>query len=228
MISLLKLKTKVMNKRFIALLFSAVVVSSCSTGDTKKEEKQEKKTIKLAAESCKYAYDETAVTVAWTAFKFTEKKGVGGQFDEVSVQVGGAVDKPVKLLNDLSFSIPTTSTNTNNPDRDKKIVESFFNTMNTATIEGTVLSTDGDEQSGKAVIALTMNGTTVNQEMDYTVEGNKVSLLGTIDVLGWNGGDAITALNAVCEELHKGEDGVSKLWPTVDVEISAILKKDCK
>jgi len=45
--------------------------------------------------------------------------------------------------------------------------------------------------------------------------------------LDWSGGDAIAALNSVCEDLHKGADGESKLWSVVELNIEASLDKNC-
>ncbi len=58
----------------------------------------------------------------------------------------------------------------------------------------------------------------------------KNTTLGTTERVGganWNGDDAIASLNKVCEYLHKGEDGVSKLWSVVELNIEAILNKNC-
>ncbi len=210
------------------LAMSSLALVACgSDGETKQAEPEKK--IEFAQETCSYSYDANAVTAAWTAFKFTEKAGVGGQFDSVVVSTAGSVDTPEKILGGLSFEIPISSVNTKNPDRDKKIMESFFGTMaNTGSITGSIVGMKGNGEAGTAQVKLTMNDSTYQQELKYAIEGTKVSLTGTIDVVNWDGMSAIDALNKVCEELHKGEDGVSKLWPTVDINISAVLSKDCK
>ncbi len=210
------------------LLLPAIAMISCGTeGETKKV--KETKEVKLAEEVCTYSYDESGVTAAWTAYKFTEKAGVGGQFDSVVVNTVGAVDAPEKILGGLTFDIPIQSVNTKNPDRDMKIMEHFFGTLsNTDNIKGKVVGMKGDGSSGTAMVDLTMNDSTYQQEVAYTIEGSKVNLSGTIDVGNWDGNSAIAALNKVCDDLHKGEDGISKLWPTVDINITAILAKECK
>ncbi len=211
----------------LVIAFSVLGLMSCDS-EQKPKETEEKKELKFAEETCTYTYDPTNVKAAWTAFKFTEKAGVGGQFDSVTVKTSGTVDSPEKILGGLSFEIPINSVNTNNPDRDKKIRESFFGTLaNTDVISGTVMSMKGNNDSGTAMVSLSMNDSTYQQELNYNIEGSQVSLTGTIDVGNWNGNDAISALNKVCEELHKGENGESVLWPTVDIAVSAVLSRDC-
>lgn len=215
-----------MNLKNSILILSAIALASCGSEGEKKVE--EKKPTKLAEETCTYSYNDNEVTASWTAFKFTEKAGVGGKFDSVIVSTSGEVDAPEKILGGLSFKIPVTSTNTNNPDRDKKIIDSFFGSMtNTEMISGTVKSMKGNGEAGTAMVELMMNDSVYMQEVAYEIEGAQVTLSGTVDVSNWGGNEAILALNKVCEDLHKGEDGISKLWPTVDISIVALLNKEC-
>lgn len=210
------------------LFASALALAACGSEGGNEGSKTEKKEIKLAEEVCNYSYNAESVTASWTAFKFTEKAGVGGKFDSVIVSTSGSVDSPEKMLGELKFEIPISSTNTNNPDRDMKIIEYFFGTLsNTEMISGNIVSAKGNNEEGTAMVNLSMNDKTFQQEVNYKIEGAQVSLMGTIDVGNWNGNDAIAALNKVCDDLHKGEDGISKLWPTVDISIVALLDKSC-
>ena len=210
------------------LFASALALSACGSEGGNEASKTEKKEIKLAEEVCNYSYNAESVTASWTAFKFTEKAGVGGKFDSVIVSTSGSVDSPEKMLGELKFEIPISSTNTNNPDRDMKIIEYFFGTLsNTEMISGNIVSAKGNNEEGTAMVNLSMNDKTFQQEVNYKIEGAQVSLMGTIDVGNWNGNDAIAALNKVRDDLHKGEDGISKLWPTVDISIVALLDKSC-
>ncbi len=45
-----------------------------------------------------------------------------------------------------------------------------------------------------------------------------------LDVLLWNGEEALKTLNKECYELHTGTDGISKLWPDVDVVLKIPVK----
>lgn len=210
------------------LFVSALALAACSSEGGKEEAKTENKEVKLAEEACSYSYNADGVAASWTAFKFTEKAAVGGKFDSVIVATVGAVDSPEKILVGLRFDIPVNTVNSNNPDRDKKIMDSFFGSMSeTDMISGKITSMKGNNEIGTALVILKMNAIFYDQEVEYKIEGDQLTLMGTIDVGNWSGNDAIAALNKVCDDLHKGEDGVSKLWPTVDISISAMLDKDC-
>ena len=44
-------------------------------------------------------------------------------------------------------------------------------------------------------------------------------------------GDAkpsLDSLNGVCTAVHTGKDGVSVLWPDVEIEVFADFKSDCE
>lgn len=216
-----------MKRLLIALSVASVVGAACSSGGNKPEVK-ETKTIKMATEECSYQVNPENVQVKWTAFKFTNKTGVGGQFDSVSVGSSGTLAKPQDALQDMSFTIPVSKINTNNPDRDKKIQDYFFGALdNTASITGKIVSYEGSEREGDVLVNLMMNGVSSEVGMKYFVEGQSVTINGAIDVGNWNALGGITALNSVCKDLHTGDDGVSKLWPNVDIEVVAILDKTC-
>lgn len=131
-------------------------------------------------------------------------------------------------MNTIKFTIFTNSTNTTNPERDKKIVNSFFGAMlNTDLIIGQVSGVEGDNEKGKCNFFVTINDVEKEITMDYIVADNVVKLVGELDLNNWNGTEAITSLNKVCNDLHKGKDGVSVLWPNVSLEISVALTKRC-
>lgn len=178
------------------------------------------------AQSCTFTAKPEGTSVGWTAFKFTEKTGVGGGFDAFQIKNAKAADSAWKALDGLSFAIETASVNSKNPDRDAKIKEHFFGTMaETTLITGSLKATSATEGQ----LELTMNGATHAVPVKLGPgEGDAVNLKGTINVDTWGGAPAISALNKVCEDLHKGKDGVSKLWSEVDVMASVKLEKSCK
>ena len=100
----------------------------------------------------------------------------------------------------------------------------FFETIKTASIEGKIKSL---KDNGKAIVAVTMNGITVDVEGDYTLKGGDFTYTSTIDVSAWNALAGIKALNSECNDLHKGKDGVSKLWSEVALSFSTSLSSDC-
>ena len=72
-----------------------------------------------------------------------------------------------------------------------------------------------------------MNGVSIDIVGDYTFENNIFMFNSEIDVSSWNALTGITALNNVCKDVHTGEDGISKLWPKVELSFITKLKSDC-
>ena len=175
---------------------------------------------------CSWTAPAAGNTVTWKAFKFTEKTGVGGGFDTVKVAGAKAAPEPWKALNGLTFEIDTASVNSKNPERDAKLVASFFGALTeTAAIKGTVKATSADA----ATLTITMNGASHDVPVKLAKgEGDALTMSGTLNMDTWGGGPAIAALNKVCDDLHKGADGVSKLWPEVEIGATVALQKTCK
>lgn len=217
-----------MKKILLSLsVISTIVLSSCG-GETKESTTESTETV-APEETCFYSYNETnGAKVHWTAFKTTEKKPVGGQFSQVNVS---AVEKSTKItdvLNTIKFNIPTNSTNTANEERDAKIITSFFGAMNsTDLIIGHVKNAEGDNNSGTCTFYLTLNNVEKEVVLNYTLEDATVKLTGEIDLLDFSAEDAVASLNKVCEDLHKGEDGISKTWSVVELNIETTLNKVC-
>ena len=125
------------------------------------------------------------------------------------------------------FDIYAASVNSNNPERDMKISNSFFGTMaNTESISGKVVSLNDD---GSGAILLTMNGVEkeITLEWKETSE-NRLKLSTAINVNDWNAKPSLDSLNGVCTAVHTGKDGVSVLWPDVEIEVFADFTTDCE
>jgi hypothetical protein len=178
-----------------------------------------------APQMCRYTYNHDSTSVKWTAFKFTEKVGVSGTFD--TVQVSGTAAEQMDwtmVFSNAVFSIPVSSINSTVADRDMKIKQHFFGTMNaTPRLEGRVVSIGMDS----ARVEISMNGATVPVNMSVVNEAKSVKIEGVIDLAAWNALKSVNALNKVCYDLHKGADGVSKLWPEVKLEIRTVLTEQC-
>ena len=198
-----------------------LLVSSFSCKEAKKEaekvgdEIENKETFTVVADS---------TTIKFTAYKTTDKKGVGGEFTTVNLKNAEAKTSALDALNGLEFSIPISSLFTNDATktRDPKIMEFFFGVMdNTEFISGTFKFDDAK----KCSIDLKLNGVTANLPMEYSVsEGRRVSFSGVMNLETWNALDAVASLNKACEALHTGKDGVSKTWNDVAIEASTYLK----
>jgi hypothetical protein len=198
------------------LLISLFFLSNCSGEQEKKEE---------SAKVCSYMYDESKSVLEWTAFKFTERKGVTGTFNEFDIRGIESSDDPKKMIESFEFSINTSTAETQNEERNGKIVKLFFGSMANDKITGRVNSL-GDK--GIASILLKMNSIEKEVVGTYTLVDGRFSFKAKVDVLNWNAGPGINALNEACKELHKGADGVSKLWSEVELSFTTELMADCK
>lgn len=175
-------------------------------------------------EICFYEYDYEASEFTWTAYKTSDKVGVSGTFNTIVVLGDDSSDDPKALLESMKFIMKTESVETNNADRNKKIAELFFGTINTPSIMGSIKKLN---DNGKAIIEVMMNDVTVDVEGDYTLVDGKFTFNSTIDVSAWNAMPGIETLNAACNDLHTGDDGVSKLWSEVALSFSTQLDSDC-
>ncbi len=212
-----------MKFQYAILFFTSLMLFSCgeSTENSEKSEQTDQKAERI----CSYEYNAEATSIEWTAYKTTEMIGVDGAFDEFMLSDTKTGNSAFEVFQDASFIIPIASLNTQNPDRDEKIKTFFFETVNTDSLSGKLVSFNED---GTATVEIEMNG--VKQEVVAQIEetGNRLTLATKIDVSAWNASTGIDALNEVCYDLHKGADGISKLWPDVSIKISTVLDKACK
>ncbi|MDI7236607.1 YceI family protein [Leptospira santarosai] len=183
-------------------------------------------------QTCTYSYDHPSTKFGWKAFKFTEKTGVGGSFDKIQVVETKIGNSPEKALKGMKFTIDPNTINSSNNDRDAKIKSAFFYPLKkNGAIAGKVVSAElnSDKTSGKGIISLTFNGVTKNLDVSFTLqEKTRLSASSKLELGNFKALTAIDSLNQVCKDLHKGKDGVSKLWPEIELTISTQLKADCK
>lgn len=217
-----------MKKIYGLFVVAGLLVASCS-GEAKKEEKKKSEKKEEVAESntCSYSVDTGSFDVGFTAYKFENKTGVEGKFQAIKYSDFVASEDPLTLVENIEFWIPVESLYTGNPDRDKKIRDSFFGTLaNTSEISGKVLSVEGE----KVMLQIKMNEITFEVEANQSFDGERLTLKAEINMDNWNGQDAIAALNKVCEVNHAdAEGGKSVLWPNVSLNISAKIDKEgCK
>ncbi len=202
---------------FLKLFVVGFLLVSCSTeNDTETVEKEQ---------TCSYTYNHSASNLEWTAFKFNAKTPVKGTFNTVNIKGLNNSEDPKELIKSLSFSIPTNTVETQNPERNGKIVTYFFGKIATDSITGNVVDL---KDNGEAIVAITMNKIKKDVKGTYTLTDGKFSFSASIDVLNWQAGTGIETLNTICKDLHTGEDGVSKLWSEVDLKFTTSLIKECK
>lgn len=214
----------------ISIVFTiatAVLFTACGGNADKNTENDEAQDAHLI-ESCTYTYAEGSAHVNWTAFKTTDRVGVPGVFDHVIVSSDEGEDVAA-VLQTITFEIDPSSVNTQDGERDAKIVSAFFGIMNNpGVISGEIVSVDGDNNNGSASVSLTMNEVTQEVVLNYTLDGNNITLSGIIDMVNFDGDAMVESLNEACHDLHKGADGVSMTWSEVELEIVADFIKDCE
>lgn len=201
-------KLRIMKKSIAALaLFTAVFVS-CKKEEPKVTEPQLEE-VQLEE---KVSY---LPTLEWTAYKTPEKIGVSGTFN--TIELTGTKDSG-KIEDDIkgaAFKITTSTVNSKDPLRDGKLAESFFKLM-----AGDITGKFVDFKNGKAVIEITMNGTTKQKEFAYTVAGESMNLKGVIDIIAdFNATKAFNSIHELCKDLHAG-----KTFTEVDINVD-ITKK---
>ena len=161
----------------------------------------------------------------WVGFKTAEKVPVRGTFKKIQYEPIKARD-PLDVIRQTTFNIDTSSVDSGDLLRDKRLAENFFKLMS-GNILGRVTSLKGS-QEGSIQVALTMNG----QEKPLTLSFNRNGAMGLvarsqINILDFNGNKALQSLNKICKDLHKGKDGVSKTWSDVELKIDIEWEKSC-
>jgi hypothetical protein len=199
-----------------------IVCSLLSCGQDKQKENQMNSD---DGKGCFYSYNHSSSVLEWTAFKFTEKTGVKGTFNEIIVETPQGSDEPVSVLQGLKFKIPTSTVETQNEERNGKISGIFFKTFLTDTIRGSIKKIDLTK--GTAAIVIEMNGKSKDVTGQCSLVKGQFSFTSSIDVNDWNGSEAIKALNTACKDLHTGADGKSVLWSTIDLSFKTELMSDC-
>lgn len=212
-----------MKKIVISILTIGFLLASCNQQEETVQ--QEEKTV---IKNCLYSYNSTQSELKFTAYKFLSKAGVGGTFTTIQVEGPETAGDAKSLVEQLSFKIPTSSVETNDPGRNKKIDSLFFGRLiATDYISGKVLNL-GEE--GKATLEITMNNISQEVEGTYDLTDNRFSFNTEIDVNNWQAEEGLTALNEACKDLHtdiQNGDTESKLWPDVTISFSTKLTETC-
>lgn len=207
-------KSKVMKKiaGICFVLSGLFILGSCGGSD--KTASVEKK--------YSYSYNPESSILEFTAFKFTNRTGVKGTFNEINISGLSKSNDKKELVESLGFNIPTNTVETNDPGRNAKIAEFFFAAINTDVIEGKVLKLKDD---GGAEVSIKMNGITKTVVGEYVLSDTQFSFHAKIDVANWNGEKGIVSLNEQCVANHTGEDGILKLWSEVELSFTTVLNR---
>ena len=182
----------------------------------------------LKAEVCSFGLDKDSVKLKWTGFKTTKKVAVSGTFKKNDWSFEPAKNLSL-LMKNIKFKIKTSSVDSGNFIRDRRIFKSFFKLMNEGKyIQGHGISVD--EKNKTAVIEVEMNKERTPVIFSFEVaKDNTFKMKGSIDVLKhYKMKTSYESIAKLCEKLHTGPDGVSKTWADVGLNITGKITKVCK
>jgi polyisoprenoid-binding protein YceI len=201
------------------LITSIVLLLSISIVSCKNNPKKEiKETPQIS-----YTLDQSTSKVGWTGYKTTDKVPVKGEFKKITISNPKSSGNASKLLDGVEFSIPVSSIFSNNEDRDGKLQKFFFGIMDqTELLSGKI--TLKNESTGSLTVK--MNAMSKSLPINYTFKDSKFTFSGTMNLDEWGGQAAIASINKVCENLHKGADGISKTWNEVEINASISVIKN--
>ena len=201
-----------MMKKIFILVFAITLSASFTSCKSDKKEV----TTTTSEQKAVYSLRKAESDINFTAYKFTEKTPVGGQFRQVDITSGGTGNTIKEAINNAEFSIPVSSIFTKDSSRDYKIQKFFFGVMSdTKLLSGKLMI----ETDSTGTAAIKMNGVTEKVPFKYTIVANTFAMSATMDVSNWKALDALASLNKICEALHTGADGVSKTWSDVALNI---------
>lgn len=203
----------------------ALIFASCGQStDQKPEENTQAEPQVEEAQKCTYTYDESSVEVLWKAYKYTDKTGVNGALKAFEISGASEADSPEAAISGASITIDTKSVDSGDPTRDPKIIDHFFMLLTDGEkIDASIAGINTEEKS--IDLSITMNGQTQVVSGSYTMADNKMEATFDIDVTQW--GASVDALNEACEDLHKGADGESILWPDVTIYLVTAFNENC-
>jgi len=168
-----------------------------------------------------YSLVPKTTTVFWIGYKTTAKTPVKGQFTKLEIKESNPAKSAREALNGVEFSIPVSSLFSNEASRDTKLKEMFFGVMDQTEF----LSGSLDVLNDSIVnVNLKMNGVSKEFPLSYFIDGQMLSMDGRINVEDWNALAAIESLHTVCEDQHTGNDGISKTWSEVGINVESYLK----
>ncbi|MDP5106276.1 MAG: YceI family protein [Polaribacter sp.] len=209
-----------MKKTFIIsflVIATAFNFTACKS-DVKKEESTTEDSIVSEKSEAAFVVANAKNEINFTAYKTSAKVPVGGQFNKVDVISGGEGNSIKEAINNTQFSIPVSSIFTKDTSRDYKIKKFFFGIMaDTQLLSGKLMITD--DVNGIAEIK--MNGISEKVPFTYTIVDKTFNMQASMDVNNWNASAALESLNKICYDLHKGDDGVSKTWSDVALNITS-------
>ena len=173
-----------------------------------------------------YRVNPQDVEFKFTGYKFTEKVGVEGSFDQMQWAFTSEASNPYSLLASASVWIDSFSINAGNAARNKNITKGLFkNIVGGRYIRGFISKVNPD--GNVAVLKLFLGNLEIEVPLVFQKTPTHFILKGTLDLLGIGAKKGFRVLSKICAPLHRGKDGKSKSWPTVDLEVRAKYSERC-
>ncbi len=184
---------------------------------------KEKKEAPVSASDATYSYVADSTQMTWTAYKFTERMGVSGTFNTVEIAGTKTASSVFAVFENATFSIPVKTVDSSNPDRDGKLLTYFFGKLkNTESITGAVESINAD---GSGSMKIMLNNKEKSVPFSLSENAGMITMRSEINLEDFLAQPAIESLNEVCNVLHTGADGLSKLWPDVALSLKVKVKQ---
>ena len=217
----------------LCILIMIFITSSCGNNEhasstTSSSTEEQKETIKeTVPQNCIYQVNTNKTVVQWTAYKTSEKFPVKGIFENVAINSNKPnIKLPYQLILGTKFDISAMSVNSNNEERDKKLVKSFFQKV-IPDMYGEFMTCEGDNNKGSGNIDMHWNGLKKSTPYNYTISNDTIYITTAFNLTDWKAESALAALNEVCKEKHTGKDGKSVTGKDVDVLITVATMKRC-
>ena len=116
------------NIKKLPILLCSFIVISCNTGQEKNIKTDDNKELEAKANECIYSFSDSTIKLFWAGYKTTDKLKVLGSFQEIktnhSDQKFSSIDE---LVNGITFSINSKSSESGDPIRDANLRDYFFN-----------------------------------------------------------------------------------------------------
>lgn len=168
------------------------------------------------------AIDSKSVVIEWEAYKFSSMAPVTGVFDSFMISGLHTADKVENLFDGVSVLIDAHSVNSNNPVRDQRLVESYFQLFSDRSIRAWGNGFDGKKMD----LTLHMNGKKATKQASVEIKEDKIIVKARYDMLSDFVLDkAYKSIHEACKALHTGPDGKAVTGTEFQVTLTAKLMK---
>ena len=215
------------NIKKLPILLCSFILISCNSEQEKNIKTDDKIEFEPNADKCIYSFSDSTIKLFWAGYKTTDKLKVLGSFQEIktnhSDQKFSSIDE---LVNGITFSINSKSSESGDPIRDANLRDYFFNYL-----------TDNFQINGRfseyndAFITANIGvlGDDRQVRFSHSIVNNVLKLRALISLDELGAYKAYNSISAKCYDLHKGPDGISKTWDEVNVLIDVpLITEDCK